>query len=175
MSESFEDFVESSARMAAIHTDLAQGECPCTRTEVRMRSIRGGSSQWIRQCLDCGQPVGNPVKAVPDCTAFDNDLVESYLEEHAQERRLSAEAERKRWWTLYQEYIESDAWKALRARVLKRDGGMCQGCLDARATEVHHMSYRNFGAEFAFELVALCSSCHQRIHQRPEESGNGAA
>lgn len=166
MSESFSEFVESSARMAAL--GVASDECRCTRTEVRMRSIRGGSSQWVRQCLDCGQPVGSPVKAVPDCRAFDNDLAEQYREERAEERSLAAEAERNRWWTLYREYIGSDAWKALRDRVLKRDGGMCQGCLDARASEVHHMSYRNFGSEFAFELVALCSACHQRLHQRPE-------
>lgn len=173
MIETFSEFVESSGRVAAF--GVATDECPCTRTEVRERSIRGGSSQWVRQCLDCGQPVGNPVKAVPNCTAFDNDLVQQYLQERAEERRLVAEAERRRWWALYEEYIASDAWKSLRAKVLKRDGGMCQGCLDARATEVHHLSYRNFGSEFAFELMALCSPCHERFHQRPEVESNGKA
>jgi 5-methylcytosine-specific restriction endonuclease McrA len=163
VTESFEEFTEKMARTAGFTVSL--DECQCTRTEVRERSIRGGSQQWVRQCLDCGQPVGNPVKAVKDCTFFDNELIEQYREERAQERSLVVEAERQRWWSQYREYMAGPAWADLRARVLKRDGGLCQGCLTVEATDVHHTTYRNFGCEFAFELVSLCRKCHDRIHQ----------
>lgn len=173
MTESFEEFTEKMARTAGLSVPL--DECPCTRTEVRERTIRGGSQQWVRQCLDCGQPVGNPVKAVQDCTIFDNELIEQYRDERAQIRQQAVDEERAKRWSLYKEYIDSDAWKLLRSRVLKRDGGQCQGCLDAPATEVHHTTYKNFGFEFAFELVSLCRPCHQRMHQYRQGESDGQA
>jgi 5-methylcytosine-specific restriction endonuclease McrA len=45
---------------------------------------------------------------------------------------------------------------------------LCQGFLVSPASEVHHQTYRNFGSEFAFELVSLCCRCHDRLHQVDE-------
>lgn len=158
-----------SARVAQLQAAMEAApvileECKCLRTEVRTRFIRGGSQQCIRQCLDCGQPVGNPVKAVDNCTFFDDDLKEAWIKRRADERAAARAAEGRDWWALYQAYIISPEWAALRRRVLYRDGGLCQGCLIDPATEVHHLSYRNFGNEFAFDLISLCKPCHDRIH-----------
>lgn len=64
----------------------------------------------------------------------------------------------------YRQYLKSDTWAELRRRVLERDKHLCQGCLKNRATQVHHRTYQNLGREFAFELEAVCESCHERIH-----------
>jgi hypothetical protein len=47
---------------------------------------------------------------------------------------------------------------------MKRENGVCQGCLTNQAEEVHHLSYAHVRNEFAFELVALCHACHRRYH-----------
>ena len=64
----------------------------------------------------------------------------------------------------YNKYLSSDVWKRRREKVILRAGGVCEGCLTAPASEVHHLTYRNIYREFAFELVALCRSCHARAH-----------
>ena len=64
----------------------------------------------------------------------------------------------------YQEYLKSPEWQQLRLKVLQRDRHTCQGCLAARATEVHHRSYGHVRREFCFELISLCDACHRRLH-----------
>lgn len=66
----------------------------------------------------------------------------------------------------YADYLQSDKWKAIRLKVLKRDNNLCQGCLEATATDVHHITYANLGDELMFELLSLCRDCHfNRVHK----------
>ena len=67
---------------------------------------------------------------------------------------------------LHQNHINSDKWKAMRLKVLKRDDYTCQGCLENPATEVHHITYANLGDEFMFQLMAICRECHSRFHKK---------
>jgi len=52
------------------------------------------------------------------------------------------------------------AWRALRLRVIQRDGYRCGDCgrlvLDTRKLQVHHLSYDRLGCE-------KLSDCHRRI------------
>ena len=66
----------------------------------------------------------------------------------------------------YQDYLRSEQWQQLRRKVLARDKWTCQGCLSARATEVHHRTYGHLRREFCFELISLCDACHRRLHGR---------
>jgi 5-methylcytosine-specific restriction endonuclease McrA len=68
----------------------------------------------------------------------------------------------------YLEYLQSPQWARTRAAVFQRDRKICQGCLKVQATEVHHLTYKHVYSEFMFELVSLCSDCHDRIHGRPQ-------
>jgi hypothetical protein len=65
----------------------------------------------------------------------------------------------------YQAYLLSEQWKNKRTKVLKRAQGICEGCLDVPATEVHHRSYEHVFDELLFELVALCEECHRKTHR----------
>lgn len=163
---SFKKIVEQAATKAAI--DASPALCQCDRTELRERAIRGGSKQYVRQCLDCGEPVGNPAKQAGPVAPFDEDLRRIDLDRREGVRQAARQVESAQWWSYYEQYMAGPQWAAVRVNVLRRDKYICQGCFAAQATEVHHTSYANFGAEFAFELLSLCRPCHERFHAKDE-------
>lgn len=65
------------------------------------------------------------------------------------------------------ERIRGRAWMQIRARILRRDGGMCQYCLRRDgsitvATEVdHRIALHNDGSNDDENLVATCHECHE--------------
>jgi hypothetical protein len=65
----------------------------------------------------------------------------------------------------YDEYLESDHWRAIRRLVLERDGNHCMVCgrSDVKL-HVHHNSYERFGNENLSDLVSLCAYCHHLFH-----------
>jgi 5-methylcytosine-specific restriction endonuclease McrA len=63
----------------------------------------------------------------------------------------------------YNEYLKTTEWQERRDEVLKRDNYICQACLNARATQVHHLNYVHWGNEPLFDLVAICNECHEKI------------
>lgn len=79
----------------------------------------------------------------------------------AEDLNRSAEYQRRRE---YDTYLRSPAWALKRVKVLARCGGVCEGCRDGAAVEVHHLTYAHFGDELLFELVALCKGCHDKVH-----------
>lgn len=78
-------------------------------------------------------------------------------------RSRDAVAEQRR---AYDEYMQSPEWKAIRALVFERSSGICEGCRRRKAVHVHHLTYDHFGAEFLWELAAVCLTCHERYHGR---------
>lgn len=92
-----------------------------------------------------------------------------------EKRRLDLERQRavddRQWQDWYQGvYLKSPAWKARREKVMQRANGVCEGCLVARATEVHHLTYAHAGDEFMWELRAICRGCHERLHSAANAS-----
>jgi 5-methylcytosine-specific restriction endonuclease McrA len=71
----------------------------------------------------------------------------------------------------YRDYLKSPKWWLIRDLVLKRDKRLCQGCLTNEATQVHHLTYRHLFNEFMFELISVCSACHQRLHGPDPQAG----
>lgn len=61
----------------------------------------------------------------------------------------------------YDEYIQSDEWKARAKAIRKRDNYTCQDCkaTDVRL-DVHHLTYARLGHERDEDLIALCRECH---------------
>ena len=49
------------------------------------------------------------------------------------------------WLIWYRTYLQSDAWKRKRAKVLKGAGYKCEVCHRNKATNVHHLSYDRVG------------------------------
>ena len=142
--------------------------CAHADAELRARRIANGGLQYRRQCLECGQSVGNAVPhkdvAVPP-PEWDDTLHAQWSQKQEVMRLAKRSDEHATWLQAHSEYLLSDTWRAKRRAVLKRDDHFCQGCLQAPATEVHHLTYANYGDEFLFELISLCQPCHERVHE----------
>lgn len=80
--------------------------------------------------------------------------------EHEQQRAT----ETAEWQAAYHAHLRSGKWANTRQKVLERASGICEGCGETRATQVHHLTYKNVGHEFLWELVAICRACHERRH-----------
>lgn len=148
--------------------------CEHPKTELRHRTYSNGSTHYVDQCLRCGRQLRSYKHnsrevaqaklngTIPD---FDQSLSDLFCElahtTYADRRSDNREG----WLAWYDEYLKSPAWASKRTAVLRRDQHICQGCRERRATQVHHISYRNVGNELLFQLTSLCQQCHDRIHQ----------
>lgn len=65
----------------------------------------------------------------------------------------------------YRDYLQSEMWAKIRARVLKKAGRKCSMC-DNRANQVHHIKYtrENMSGKSLSHLIASCEECHELIH-----------
>ena len=161
--------------------DIEPIYCKCENIEVRERTYRDGRKALFNQCVDCGSSHGTAIKRTPELEA--NGKIKPWAEAKAFDmysfERIRSELERERRDYMskaakieHVAYLDSDEWKALRLKVLKRDDYLCQGCLTEKATEVHHMTYRHWKEEFAWELYAVCRSCHERYHENEKKDND---
>lgn len=153
----------------AVMAGYACKMCYFEKTELRHRIIANGTSQIVFQCLQCGRSATNPLpkSAVPNyrkLPAWDESIAKAWDRTkhaaHVQEKQEN----RAEFFKEHDEYLKSLDWKKRRFLVMKRAGNMCEGCREAPATEVHHLTYENWKEEFLWELVAICHDCHERLH-----------
>lgn len=173
-------------KLKALQAHWEKFRCKHTgETELRKRTVRGGGVQFVEQCLQCGAATTNPLaraKAIEinggvEPLPFDDELERRWREASKQgAEKITGHfetlsefqiAEFHKW---YEVYLASDEWKNKKHKVLKRAKNTCEGCGDARAEVVHHLTYKNVGEEFLFELVALCHLCHNRYHENEEKT-----
>jgi hypothetical protein len=64
----------------------------------------------------------------------------------------------------YTEYINSREWDKRRAIIMMRARRTCEYCKQARAKQVHHLTYVRFTHELSTDLLAVCGECHSFIH-----------
>lgn len=139
------------------------------------------------QCQRCGESQGERKKAdycIDSLPAWNELLRDEWRAERNarwQEMREQDNANRQaellqqnaEWWAKYSIYLRSQQWHKMRAKVLERDANLCQACLTNEAAHVHHLSYdlyNQLGKSAAFELVAICRSCHEQIHPHMSEA-----
>ena len=158
--------------------------CEHPDAEIRKFVIRNGV-QYCRQCLTCGAKTSGAISKskVPEDVEIENiDLAKNWEQLRETERsniiqkQLELQLARQtEFWAKYEAYRQSEKWKNIRKKVLLRSSGICEGCLDKKATQVHHLSYKHIENEFMFELVAICDDCHDRYHAhgRYSEEGGG--
>lgn len=69
----------------------------------------------------------------------------------------------------YLDYLQSEEWSLVKARVWCRDKGECRNCGSAEHLQVHHMSYRYVGREWKDDfltVILLCRWCHEGMHRK---------
>lgn len=149
----------------------------CEHDETELRDFRTSNGGWQRkqQCKRCGAPASQSLPrdksiAVP---MWDYAAVESWEADcHAKQSTLEGilisrtNSSESSGYVFYEDYLKSAEWKALRERIMIRDKELCQGCLKEIATDIHHLTYDNIFREFTFELIAVCRSCHTRLHKK---------
>jgi 5-methylcytosine-specific restriction endonuclease McrA len=139
-----------------------------------------------KQCQTCGiKPSGSAIKhsdvpnlkekiALNEIKKYSEELekngptYERYCNEYVNLRRDNdAKNKLDAWRKQHAEYLQTNQWKTIRQKVLKRDNYLCQGCLEKPATEVHHKTYENWQNELMFELISVCYDCHHnKIHKK---------
>ena len=139
-------------------------ESHCTThspTELRRRILKNGTVRYEKQCLTCGSSDG----AVKADTVKNGAVLPAYDDNLADEIRWARDARRDELWKRhYNIYLQSPEWQQRRQAVIKRDQGLCQGCLTNLGRHVHHQTYNHVGAELLFELILLCEACHEKCH-----------
>lgn len=67
----------------------------------------------------------------------------------------------------YDDYRQTDIWKALRNRRLQKDFFRCCYCGSGINVAVHHLRYPDvWGTESVDDdLITLCESCHAEVHK----------
>jgi len=133
------------------------------------RVLRNGVTVIALQCPECGHCIRHVSKLGRDLSSlpeFNNRLAKERFEQACREFDDKQKALDAVWWDKYNAYLDSDHWRKVRDRVLRRDP-FCQVCFVNPSTQVHHVSYesyKRFGVSFWVECVGICDSCHESIH-----------
>ncbi len=149
--------------------------CEHAETALRTKVASNGRYMVSQQCLRCGNRIGDYVKKEnwpKEHTLWDETIsgdLRSSVNEKAAVILLQFIAKQQQEEKRYGEYLLSPQWRRKRQLVLERDNHLCQGCRNATATEVHHLTYRDIYDEFLFQLIGLCEGCHDRYHAEDPE------
>lgn len=143
---------------------------------IRKRTLSNDTTAHYRQCMECGRAPGavkKPTQGI--CDDFDENLKDQRWRDLARLKEIRKEMQRAidsdAWHSAYIEYRKTQAWRDKKNLVMKRSRGLCEGCGIKSAEVVHHITYDHVGhvepeGEFLFELLAVCISCHSRIHKK---------
>lgn len=167
--------IDADERLAALFAQWQADACRHPRKVMVQRDDSLGRPQFFEFCEDCGLKLSSAVahSRVRALSEHSAEMLEARNESYTRDRKATLDkiandaAERCQSGNreAYADYLRSDAWKRRAAKILRRADGICEGCLTNQASEVHHLTYAHIGHEFAFELVALCRACHERIHE----------
>jgi len=144
--------------------NIATGEKGRWKEQGRIHLFTGEKTLCGRRTATIG---GTPLPA-EDAHASDcpKCLQASHTRQQTADEQGRAKEARRRWYAEF--YLNTEHWRDLRLRVLERADHCCEGCQEARATEVHHLTYEHIGHEMLWELVAVCAACHGQV-SKPEE------
>lgn len=71
----------------------------------------------------------------------------------------------------YHQYLQSDAWRSIKASCLAERGSSCERCGSKYRIEVHHKEYpKVWGTETTDMLEVLCHKCHLSHHIQTAEA-----
>ena len=76
-------------------------------------------------------------------------------------------------------FYKSGQWQRTRSLIIARDNNECQNCKKfgkvKRGNTVHHIKPLDLYPDLALDeenLITLCNTCHERIHDRGLDSGD---
>jgi hypothetical protein len=161
-------------RIKALEHQLGLITCEHETIKIRYRETSIGTKMYKRQCIRCGEMVGNWIPHTTigstNIDPIDDGLAANYrktkfeLEKAISDLILEHKNNDRNEW--YKEYLSSPEWRAKRRLVFDRCNWVCEGCGRSSTEVAHHTTYKNVGNEFLFELVGLCRNCHDSYHDK---------
>lgn len=170
----------TQARVASILSGNCSGWGCNSRCGTFTRRMINGAVTVHIQCEGCGRSLSGPLKRADfahwqDFPEWDQTISKAHEEvrkethldwletqREVNEQKAADAAQRRldyrRW------LLTSTEWRTLRDRVWRRAGGFCEACLGEKASDVHHVTYRLGRLPPAWELRAVCRTCHDRLH-----------
>lgn len=157
-------------------------DCMHQEKELRRMVTEKGTTLVRWQCLECGINVETVKKFdwhakgiipanLPD---WDSKLANVYWQrKHEESEKARFEQHRQddeKFWKRHEDVMLSERWKKIRRLVLARCSGVCEGCGEEAATQIHHETYERLGCEMLFDLRGVCRQCHDRFHARRSAS-----
>lgn len=157
-------------------------DCQIHDSRLVRRIDSSGRCMYTYQCQVCGEIdrdktgqgpwVPKPGNVDLESLPLWNDDVRKAAIDRARFAAESAAAEQvQKRLDEYDAYMCSDKWSFIRQKRLAHDNWLCQGCLEAVAEHVHHLTYERFGNELMCDLVSLCIDCHQICHPHRDLRG----
>jgi hypothetical protein len=125
-----------------------------------------GTIQIKKQCLNCGYKEGGNF---PHSVVKNIDKLNIYNKELNEKNNNLTYDLKTSFLQAYQNYLNSETWKAKRLLVLQKYKSKCVLCFQT-ATEIHHLHYVNIFDEKLTDLICLCSNCHTEIHENMDKS-----
>lgn len=135
-----------------------------------------------KQCLKCGEWKNMAKRKIPrsklsNLPEYNSELRDKWQKDAQAARELEwqekqalwakeRQAKDDAWWKEYTAYLKTIDWHDRRHKALERDNNLCQACLEMRATQVHHTTYKHGFDAPIFALVSICDDCHDKIHDR---------
>jgi hypothetical protein len=72
--------------------------------------------------------------------------------------------------TTYNDYLQSEGWKAKRNMILNMWGNRCALCNEGGELHLHHRTYERKGNEDPYDLIPLCKKHHEMFHGKEYQS-----
>ncbi len=152
----------------------------CRHSEFAVVRVKwsDGRPAYRKQCSVCGFPEGAWIgKDKLGDTSSIADADGNQFSQYEEARRLAWQSialkhyqqQNSEGRLAYDQYLKSPEWRLKSKKVIERAGGICEGCLQRKATQAHHISYRHIFDEFLWELRAVCDACHDRAHAEDDK------
>lgn len=156
----------SSQAMARMQRDCASGCKVCGGGTFVLTRRQKANATWAieLQCDGCGRSTTQPLPRTDHPRWESYRLFDDEKWGDTRAKRLAGAVEGWERRAEYREWLRvSPEWHDLRLSVLTRDGNVCQACLVARASDVHHRTYDFGRVPPAWHLVSVCRPCHERL------------
>lgn len=164
-------FTEQETRVG--YQEDSPYRCDCNQHVKVAKGETANGQLWVGlQCQRCGKKGRRSAKLysreeIARMRLVDDSISERFYAAAAEEQQRALQEEKdirnRQWWEAYESYLKTPQWQERRAKVLRRAGYVCEACLEKKATETHHTTYRHLGNEPLFELRAVCRECHESI------------
>lgn len=163
----------AAAAKARVASALEAGG-PCGGETARMtRRLISAAVTVHCQCETCGRSLAGSLKRAEhwfylEYAEWDDGLSDRYWQAQRPEMAANAMAKsqafEERRTEYRDEFLRSPEWRQIRGRVMARANGVCEACLAAPASDVHHVTYRQGVLPPAWLLKAVCRACHDALH-----------